>query len=249
MPFHRRATHTHSHSLTHSDGDNADIPVHLRCIFLGCGRNWSPQKTATQTWGEHANSTGGPGWESIFPSQHYNEVTSNNTLRTCSPFVNDKEKPFGEMPTNMSFCFCNPTAFCGEIHWAQLQWRFKDDWCNREVFAFFRALLEDTYPHSEAMCGLGWSKGRLGFPPQCKGPTVEPPSSGHVCSIAASWGHMTLARWISRSHDLVLSQRTLTIMDSGLKSVLQRKRLLVYMYIIHRSWERIRKMKCRGTRK
>ena len=52
--FTSRCTHTH----IHSDGDNVDTPVHLRCTSLGCRRKLeSAEKT-------HADS--GPRWESTF---------------------------------------------------------------------------------------------------------------------------------------------------------------------------------------
>ena len=72
---------------------------------------------------------------------------------------------------------------------------------------------EDSYPHFKPK--WGWGQSGTGVPPRNMGPTVVLPSSEHIQSAAALGGHLSPTRGISRLCDLVLSQQTLTVMDSG----------------------------------
>lgn len=68
------------HTLTCSEQDDLDMPVHLTYTFLGCGRKLNTQSKSTQTGGETANSTEtvAPAGNHFFPPhERYNQTTLN----------------------------------------------------------------------------------------------------------------------------------------------------------------------------
>ena len=126
----------------------------------------------------------------------------------------------------------------GEINWEQLYWKEIQRWLTQPWGLCF--LLGFAGGRVPSLRGQVWFRVVPGGDlPSAWGPLVLPPSSGHVPCVAAAWGHLRLERCVSKLCDLVLSQWTLTIMDTGLKSVLKEKDSCANVYLIHSSLERI----------
>ena len=64
--------------FTHSHWENLDIPVHLTCPSLGCGRKLEPpRKNPCRRREQVQTAQTGPDWESVFFHWHHNKMTLN----------------------------------------------------------------------------------------------------------------------------------------------------------------------------